>query len=82
MASAMQAAGAPQSTNPKENMGVGGVVSLRSRSKSRERKGSFDLGKLGEIEDAKDEDAGLRNHNDFKRKQVGLLLFPIVSTLS
>ncbi|XP_014562190.1 hypothetical protein COCVIDRAFT_84654 [Bipolaris victoriae FI3] len=69
MASAMQAAGAPQSTNPKENMGVGGVVSLRSRSKSRERKGSFDLGKLGEIEDAKDEDAGLRNHNDFKQKQ-------------
>lgn len=71
----MQAANAPQYAKPNENMGIGGVVSLRSRSKSRERKGSFDLDKLGEIEDAKDEDAGLRNHNDFKRKQVRLLLF-------
>lgn len=71
----MQTADALQSKMPNENMGIGGVVSLRTRSRSRERKGSFGLDKLGDIEDAKDEDAGLRNQGDFKQKQVRSLLF-------
>ena len=47
---------------------IGGVVPLRSRS--RGRKSSLDVGKLGGLEDAVDEDAGLRNDRDFKRSQV------------
>jgi KUP system potassium uptake protein len=49
---------------------VGGVVPLRVRSHSRGGKSSFELFKEGAIESAEDEDAGLRNENDYKRRQV------------
>lgn len=47
---------------------VGGVYPIRSRSKPQNY---GDLQKA-EVEDAEDEDAGLRNERDFKQKQVGL----------
>ena len=50
---------------------VGGVYSLRGRS-SRGRKSSTDAIKTHELEDAEDEDAGLRDERDYKRKQVTL----------
>jgi KUP system potassium uptake protein len=51
--------------------GIGGVVPLREiRSRSRRRTNSIDVSKLGELEDAEDEDAGLRSEGDYKRKQV------------
>ncbi|OAL45010.1 potassium transporter [Pyrenochaeta sp. DS3sAY3a] len=49
---------------------IGGVVPLRSRSVSRGVKGSVDLNKIRELEDAEDEDAGLRDERDFKRSQA------------
>lgn len=49
---------------------VGGVVPLRVRSHSRGRKSSFEIFKEGAVESAEDEDAGLRNENDYKRRQV------------
>jgi KUP system potassium uptake protein len=49
---------------------IGGVVRLRSREQTRGYKRSIDLGKLGELEDAEDEDAGLRNEADYKHSQV------------
>jgi KUP system potassium uptake protein len=53
---------------------IGGVTSLRSRSKSRGKRGSIDLSKIKEVEDAEDEDAGLRDERDFKRSQVCQIL--------
>ncbi len=47
---------------------AGGVVPLRTRSRSRKR--SLDVGKGSESGDAVDEDAGLRDERDFKRSQV------------
>ena len=49
---------------------VGGVYPLRSRSRSRGRRSSYDLQKLSVLENAEDEDAGLRNERDYKQKQV------------
>ena len=49
---------------------IGGVVRLRSREKTRGYKRSIDLGKPGDLEDAEDEDAGLRNEADYKHSQV------------
>ena len=49
---------------------TGGVYPIRSRSRSRGRKSSFELSKSYQVEDPEDEDAGLRNENDYKRKQV------------
>lgn len=50
---------------------VGGVTYLRSRSKSRsKRTNSIDLTKIKTLEDAEDEDAGLRDERDYKRRQV------------
>ncbi|KAF2844168.1 potassium transporter [Plenodomus tracheiphilus IPT5] len=48
---------------------IGGVVRLRSRSKSRTKHDSVDLAKVTELENAEDEDAGLRDERDFKRSQ-------------
>jgi KUP system potassium uptake protein len=48
--------------------GVGGVVPLRQ---SRKRTHSIDVqDKIAELEDAEDEDAGLRDERDYKKKQV------------
>lgn len=55
-------------------LGVGGVVRLRSRSKSLGIKGDGDGAKITELEEAEDEDAGLRDERDFKRSQVCFLL--------
>ncbi|KAH7109823.1 potassium transporter-domain-containing protein [Dendryphion nanum] len=49
---------------------IGGVVPLRDRSKSRGRKSSSDATKLQELENAEDEDAGLRDERDYKHKQA------------
>lgn len=49
---------------------IGGVVHLRSHSKLHGRKASADLAKTKELEEAEDEDAGLRDERDFKRSQV------------
>jgi KUP system potassium uptake protein len=51
--------------------GIGGVVPLREiRSRSRRRTNSINASKLEELEDAEDEDAGLRSEGDYKKKQV------------
>ncbi|KAF1942432.1 potassium transporter [Clathrospora elynae] len=48
---------------------IGGVYPLRSRTKSHGKQSSVDL-KTQELEDAQDEDAGLRDERDFKRSQT------------
>lgn len=48
---------------------IGGVVPIRARSRSL-GKTSFEAYKASLAADAEDEDAGLRNERDFKRKQV------------
>jgi len=53
-----------------DDLGIGGVVPLRMRSRSRGRKSSFEIYKESELESVEDEDAGLRNENDYKRRQV------------
>lgn len=70
MESSIQFADAPRPRKSNEIVDVGGVVPLRVRSHSRGRKSSFDIFKEDAIETAEDEDAGLRNSNDFKHKQV------------
>ncbi|KAF2645314.1 potassium transporter [Massarina eburnea CBS 473.64] len=59
----------PKPKRSHEGMDIGGVVPLRERPRSRGRKSSFEIFKAGEIEDPEDEDAGLRNEGDYKRKQ-------------
>ncbi|KAJ4347417.1 hypothetical protein N0V95_005466 [Ascochyta clinopodiicola] len=49
---------------------VGGVVHLRSHAKLPGHKTSVDLVQGKELEDAEDEDAGLRDERDFKRSQA------------
>jgi KUP system potassium uptake protein len=50
---------------------IGGVVPLRHRSRSRRRTNSLSaIDKAAELEDAEDEDAGLRDARDYKQKQV------------
>ncbi|KAF2736134.1 potassium transporter [Polyplosphaeria fusca] len=49
---------------------IGGVYPIRYRSRSRGRKGSFEEQKIDALEQAEDEDAGLRSGNDLKRKQI------------
>lgn len=58
-----------QQGRSKESYSVGGVYSLRGRS-SRGPKSSIDAIKTQELEDAEDEDAGLRDERDYKRKQA------------
>jgi KUP system potassium uptake protein len=50
--------------------GIGGVVPLRQRSRSALRTHSIEISKSVELEDAEDEDAGLRDGRDYKKKQV------------
>lgn len=67
------AASDPPRSNAVSAQGIGGVVPLRMRSHSisRKRAHSSDLhDKIGELEDAEDEDAGLRDERDYKKKQV------------
>jgi KUP system potassium uptake protein len=53
------------------SQGIGGVVPLRHRSLSRKRTHSIDVrDKIADLEDAEDEDAGLRDDRDYKKKQV------------
>lgn len=56
--------------NASSHSAIGGVVRLRSRTQSVGRRGSIDFTKSGDLEDAEDEDAGLRNEADYKRSQV------------
>ncbi|KAF1964623.1 potassium transporter [Bimuria novae-zelandiae CBS 107.79] len=59
-------------SRPKRNFqdkDVGGVVPLRMRSRSRGRKSSFEAFKESARDHAEDEDAGLRNESDYKRRQ-------------
>ncbi|KAH8704383.1 potassium transporter-domain-containing protein [Phaeosphaeriaceae sp. PMI808] len=49
---------------------IGGVVPLRHRSLSRRRTNSIHTPKVNELDDAEDEDAGLRDSRDYKKKQV------------
>ncbi|RMZ71998.1 putative HAK-1 potassium transporter [Pyrenophora seminiperda CCB06] len=48
---------------------IGGVYPLRSRSRTRPKGTSIDV-KTAELEEAEDEDAGLRDERDFKRSQA------------
>jgi KUP system potassium uptake protein len=57
--------------HPVRSHSVGGVYPMRSRTKSLAQRNSVDT-KIAELEDAEDEDAGLRDERDFKRSQVGL----------
>ncbi|KAH9864610.1 hypothetical protein J1614_010545 [Plenodomus biglobosus] len=57
------------STRSNNGHTIGGVVRLRSRSKSRVNRNSVDLVKVTDLEDAEDEDAGLRDERDFKHSQ-------------
>jgi hypothetical protein len=50
------------------SQGIGGVVPLRQRSHAR--RASVDVSKDAELEDAEDEDAGLRDERDYKKRQV------------
>ena len=59
-------------TKSASTQGVGGVYPLRSRSKSRGRRGSYEEHKAAELGNAEDEDAGLRDDRDYKHKQVSL----------
>jgi hypothetical protein len=53
------------------SQGIGGVVPLRHRSLSRKRTNSIDVrDKISALEDPEDEDAGLRDDRDYKKKQV------------
>ncbi|KAF2866380.1 potassium transporter-domain-containing protein [Massariosphaeria phaeospora] len=56
-------------TRSNDPQAIGGVVPLRTRSKSHGRKSSVEIAKIAAIEDAEDEDAGLRDARDFKHKQ-------------
>ncbi|CAE7000157.1 hypothetical protein PTNB73_03743 [Pyrenophora teres f. teres] len=49
---------------------IGGVYPLRSRSRTRPPKRSSVDAKISELEEAEDEDAGLRDERDFKRSQA------------
>ncbi|KAH7384685.1 potassium transporter-domain-containing protein [Pyrenochaeta sp. MPI-SDFR-AT-0127] len=49
---------------------IGGVVPLRQRSRSGRQTDSIDIYKANELENAEDEDAGLRDEADYKKKQV------------
>ena len=56
-----------------ESTGVGGVYNLRNVSRGsldRRISRSSTRDKFGNLEDAEDEDAGLRSSADFKTKQV------------
>ena len=55
--------------HPDRSHSVGGVYPMRSRTKSHVKRTSVDV-KTSELEDAEDEDAGLRDERDFKRSQV------------
>ncbi|KAF1848275.1 potassium transporter [Cucurbitaria berberidis CBS 394.84] len=57
-------------TRSNKSHSIGGVIPLRSRSKPHGSKTSVDLAKARELEDAEDEDAGLRDARDYKRSQV------------
>ena len=56
-------------TRSTDSQSAGGVYPIRSLS--RVRKGSFDIHSSKEVHNAEDEDAGLRDERDYKRKQVG-----------
>lgn len=65
------AEGNPPRSNAVSAQGVGGVFPLRHRSLSRKRTHPADIhDKIGELEDAEDEDAGLRDERDYKKRQV------------
>lgn len=68
--STIQFAGDPRPKREIQDQDVGGVVPLRVRSHSRSRKSSFEIFKEGAVEAVEDEDAGLRNENDYKHRQV------------
>ena len=68
--SSFQFASGPGPKRQIKDQDVGGVVPLRIQPHSRGRKSSFEIYKEGAIEATEDEDAGLRNENDYKRKQV------------
>lgn len=72
METSIQFAGNPrQSRKSISSQGVGGVVPLRHHSLSRKRTHSIDVrDKIADLEDAEDEDAGLRDDRDYKHKQV------------
>jgi hypothetical protein len=57
--------------HPVRSQSIGGVYPMRSRTKSATHRNSIDV-KTAELEDAEDEDAGLRDERDFKRSQVGI----------
>jgi KUP system potassium uptake protein len=58
-------------TRRPSSQAIGGVVPLRRRSRSRHRTNSLNVvDKTAELEDAEDEDAGLRDARDYKQKQV------------
>ena len=65
----IQFSDAAHPTRSHDARGIGGVVPLRGRSISRSRN-SLEAFKAGEVENAEDEDAGLRDERDFKRSQV------------
>jgi len=72
MESSYQFAGDPrQPRKSVSSQGVGGVVPLRHHSLSRKRTHSIDVrDKIADLEDAEDEDSGLRDDRDYKHKQV------------
>lgn len=53
----------------------GGVVPLRQRSRSYAGRRSVDVDKVTESGDIGDEDAGLRDERDYKKKQVRKIFF-------
>ncbi|KAJ4351516.1 uncharacterized protein N0V89_006859 [Didymosphaeria variabile] len=70
MDTTIQFAGDQPPRRQHRELDVGGVVPLRVRSRSLGRKSSFEIFKEGTVEAAEDEDAGLRNESDYKRRQA------------
>lgn len=58
-----------QPVRSESGQAIGGVVRLRSKASRVGRNSSIDTTKIAELEDAKDEDAGLRDERDFKHSQ-------------
>lgn len=78
MDTTIQFAGDPRPRRQDRELDIGGVVPLRVRSRSLGRKSSFEIFKEGALGSAEDEDAGLRNESDYKRRQVCTLLRVLV----
>jgi hypothetical protein len=62
---------AKSSIDESDGIGIGGVYSMRKRPSSLSRRNSIDVSHEKTLDE--DEDPGLRDENDYKRKQVSMV---------